>query len=131
MRAILFCILTLFSLNAFSHEIYTEGKLGVAISPKDPEFVIKLKSNPTTGYSWFLRTYDTRFLTPLKHSFEGPTDKKLMGAPGFEVWTFQVKPAAFAFPQQTLLRFVYSRPWDGNEQPKQIVFKVSSVADSH
>jgi len=120
----------LVSINVFSHTIYTEDKLGVAVTSKEPEFIIKLKSNPTTGYSWFLRTYDTRFLTPIKHVYEGATNKKLMGAPGYEMWTFRVKPGAFAFPQQTLLRFVYSRPWEGNDQSKQVVFRVSAIEAS-
>src|SRR5579883_3052977 len=107
------------------NNIYTEDKLNIIATPQSPEFIIKLKSNPTTGYSWFLREYDANLITPIKHSFIKPT-QDLMGAPGFESWTFKVKPIAFAVPQQTVMRFIYARPWQGSESSTQIVFHVTT-----
>lgn len=102
---------------------YTEDKLNIAISPKQPEFTLRLKSNPTTGFSWFLREYDTNLITPIKHSFEKPT-KTLMGAPGYELWTFKVKPAGFVMPQQTAIRLTYARPWESSDSATQIVYYI-------
>lgn len=130
MRLLLMVLTLCFFTQAFAQTeptIYTEDKTGIAVTKDGPKFVIKLKSNPTTGYSWFLREYDSSKIQPLKHTFEPPTDTKLMGAPGFELWTFSLKPVAFVVPQQILLRFVYSRPWEGNNQSKQIVFSISTV----
>jgi inhibitor of cysteine peptidase len=89
-----------FSPSAFAVEpvkdnTYTESNTAIAISVDQPEFTIKLKSNPTTGYSWFLRDYNAALIESVSHAFQAPTDKKLMGAPGFEVWKFKVKPAAY------------------------------------
>lgn len=84
-----------------------------------------MKSNPTTGYSWFLREYDSTIITPVKHSFEQPS-AKLMGAPGFELWTFKVKSAGFAVPQQTTIRMVYTRPWQSNDTGTQLVFRITT-----
>ena len=106
---------------------YTEDKLGIAITADHPQFVVKLKSNPSTGYSWFLRDLDTNLITAVKHEYLPAADRKLMGAPGFEVWTFRMKPAAFQVPQQTLIRIVYARPWEGVEQAAQVVFRVSTL----
>lgn len=110
--------------------VYDESKLAVTVSAGKPTFIIKLKSNPTTGYSWFLREYHPTFLVPIRHKFETPTDKNLMGAPGYEVWTFRVKPEAFVVPQQTLIRLVYVRPWETPGRTQQVVFRVSSVVVS-
>src|SRR5688500_6563929 len=78
--------------------IYTEDKTNILVTVKSPEFSIQLKSNPTTGYSWYLREYDSNLVAPVKHQFQANNEKKLIGAPGFEVWTFKMKPAAFIVP---------------------------------
>lgn len=120
-------MITLAQKNPKESDAYTEDKLGISVTVDKPTFTIKLKSNPSTGYSWFLRSYDTRLLTAEKHEYKYAEDRKLMGAPGYELWMFRMKPAAFAVPQQTLLRFVYARPWEGTEQSTQVVFRVSSM----
>lgn len=107
--------------------IYTEDKLAITVSADKPEFIIKLKSNPTTGYSWFLKRYNARLLKPLKHSFERP-NTKLIGAPGYEIWLFRVKPAGFVVPQQTALYFIYKRAWESSAQEKPLIFKITTQA---
>lgn len=110
-----------------STPVYGEDKLGIVVSADKTEFVIKLKSNRTTGYSWYLRNYDGHLIQPIKHSFEAPKNTKLMGAPGYELWTFRVKPAGFVVPQQTAIRLIYARPWQSIEgMPTQIIFRVST-----
>ncbi len=96
------------------------------MTSSQPEFVIKLKSNPTTGYSWFLREYDNTIMTAVKHRFQPPT-QALIGASGFELWTFRVKPAGFVVPQQTTIRMVYMRPWQGSDSSTQLVFRVTTT----
>jgi inhibitor of cysteine peptidase len=106
--------------------IYTEDKQNIIVSPKHPEFTLKLKSNPTTGFAWFLRGYDANVITPVKHHLEKATDEKLMGSPGYELWTFKVKPAGFIVPQQTTLRMIYGRAWQGNDGSTQLVFRITT-----
>lgn len=108
--------------------VYTEDKTAISVTPAHPEFVIKLKSNPTTGYSWFLRAFDGTMIDPVKHNYQAATDKKLMGASGFEYWSFRVKPEAFKVPQQLQLRFVYSRPWENSDQEKVVIFVISTTS---
>ncbi len=107
------------------NNIYTEDKLNIIATPQSPEFIIKLKSNPTTGYSWFLRDYDSNLIAPVSHTFQRP-GQVMPGAPGYEMWTFRVKPAGFAVPQQTVIRLIYTRPWEGAETATQLVFRVST-----
>lgn len=108
-------------------DVYGEDKTAVMVPSDHPQVVIQLKSNPTTGYSWFLREYDGNLITPVKHAFEPNSNRKLMGAPGYETWTFHVKPAGFKVPQQTTLRFVYTRPWEDSNQAKQVTYRISTV----
>ncbi|HSW68604.1 MAG TPA: protease inhibitor I42 family protein [Gammaproteobacteria bacterium] len=106
--------------------VYTEDKPAVMVQAKQPEFSIKLASNPTTGYSWYLRADDVNLVQPVKHVFQAPENKKLIGAPGYEIWTFRVKPSGFVVPTQTAIRFVYARPWEMNSQARQVVFQVTT-----
>lgn len=105
---------------------YTEDKPVISVTAEHPQFVVRLKSNPTTGYSWFLRDYNSEFIKPIHHVFEAPANKKLMGAPGYEVWTFEVKPEAFTVPHQMVVRFAYVRRWEVSDNAKQVVFKVTT-----
>lgn len=124
--SLMLSLLAMNSVYAVDENTYTEDKLAVMVQSKQPTFTIKLKSNPSTGYSWFLRGYDAKLITPVKHQYEAAKDRKLIGAPGFEKWVFSVKPAGFIVPQQTIIRFTYARPWDVNEQSTQVVFRVST-----
>ena len=103
--------------------VFTEDKQTIVVSG-NAQFVVKLKSNPTTGYSWFLREYNAGLIEPVKHEVRAAADKRLAGAPGYELWTFRVRPAGSVVPQQTMLRFVYIRPWEAAESSAQLVFKV-------
>ena len=108
-------------------QVYTEKNLGFVVKADQPQFTIKLKSNPTTGYTWLLREYDTQLITPVRHEFVANKEKKLTGAPGYDFWTFQVKPEAFVVPQQRTIHFVYVRPWEGAGQSNQITFNVNLI----
>ena len=106
--------------------IYMEDQLGITVTQDQSRFQIKLKSSAGTGFSWFLRSIDNTMIVPEKRVMM-PSTTKLTGAVGYELWTFRVKPGAFIVPQQTLIRFIYSRPWDINEQGKMVVARVSTV----
>jgi inhibitor of cysteine peptidase len=112
-----------------SSTVYTENKLAIVATPDKPSFTIKLQSNPTTGYSWYLRGYDASLVTAQTHHFQAAT-RQLVGAPGYELWTFHVKPAGFTVPQQTVIRFVYARPWEATDDSKELVFRVSTSVKS-
>jgi len=120
-------ILLLWSSLVFA-ENYSQEKTAILVKPESPEFTVQLKSNATTGYEWFLRSYDNHVITPVSHHYQRPTSQ-LVGAPGFEVWTFRVKAEGFTVPQVTYIRFVYARPWEAQSQAgQQVEFKVTTVS---
>lgn len=124
--AALFNFMGLAQAETEKNPFYNEQKSNVVVVQDEPEFTIKLKSNPSTGFSWFLREYNTDLILPLKHRLI-KSDSKLAGADGIEEWTFRMKHLGFSVPQQTVLRFVYSRPWQGAEGATSLVFRVSTI----
>jgi inhibitor of cysteine peptidase len=109
--------------------IYTEKEPNIVIEAQRPQFTIKLKSNPSTGYSWLLRDYNTALIEPIGHRFEAG-NKKLMGVSGFELWDFRVKPAAFAVPHHMIIRLNYARPWTNKDSTTQMVFYIATVKNA-
>ncbi|EKE01223.1 MAG: hypothetical protein ACD_21C00189G0005 [uncultured bacterium] len=102
---------------------FTDPLKSIMVKKSNPVFSIIIKSNPTTGYSWLLKSYDANLITPIGRKFYQPADRKLVGAPGYEKWTFRVKAAGFVVPQTTSIVLIYARPWD--EQGAQATnFKV-------
>jgi len=91
---------------------FTDPLKSIMVKQSQPVFSVVLKSNPTTGYSWLLKNYDSELITPVRSKFFKSTSKKLVGAPGYEKWTFRVKPKGFVVPQMTNIVLVYTHPWD-------------------
>ncbi len=87
------------------------------------QFNVELPSNKTTGYSWFLGTYDHKLFTPVGHEYIKPKNGK-MGAPGMERWTFKVDPKAYDVPRMTKMKFIYAQPWDLKDHKMQKVMIV-------
>jgi predicted secreted protein len=107
--------------------VFTDPLKNIVVKKSRPTFSIILQSNPTTGYSWFLKHYDSNFITPIAHRYySGTTEKnKKVGAPGYEKWIFRAKPGAFIVPQLTSISIIYMRP--GDEHGARIInFKVVS-----
>lgn len=107
--------------------VYGEENTNIVVKPKQPVFVIRLPSNPSTGFSWFLREYDHSFVMPISHHYE-KTDSKLIGTPGFELWTMRMRSQALTVPTQTVVRFSYARPSQGSDGSSQVAFKVSTLS---
>jgi len=108
-------------------QVFQQSKPAVTVTVDKPEFVIKLKSNPTTGFSWFLKDYDAGLIEAVGHKYYPSGNKNLIGAPGFELWSFKVKPAAFTVPHELEIKFVYVRPWESAAKPTEAVFSVTTT----
>lgn len=108
---------------------YTDPLKTIIVKKSQPEFVIIMASNPTTGYTWSLKGYDANIITPVNRKYFPPVNKKLIGAGGYEKWTFRVRQAGFVVPQTTSITLIYSRPWD--QQGAQITnYKVVTNNDN-
>ncbi|MGM0530374.1 MAG: protease inhibitor I42 family protein [Bacteroidota bacterium] len=84
---------------------------------KGEEFVINLKTNPSTGYNWMIEEGLSDSLVTLQDEeyvpAENPVDKPRLGAGGIKKWHFEA-----AKKGKTILKFVYKRP--GTEETREI-----------
>jgi predicted secreted protein len=119
-----------YSATALQHQSVTEKpavNYSTAAKPlvlnmsKASEIKVYLKSNATTGYSWFLAddSYAER-LTAVDRKYVAPTTK-LMGASGYEVWTFKAKNNSPLVPAITKINFAYARPWEANPAKNLVI----------
>jgi len=120
--------LTILSTNRLGAAMATEDapisdpSRPVDVISNNRNFTIRMKSNPSTGYMWFIKQYDPRLLTIVKHEFIPPSgNHPPVGAGGVETWTFEASPAAFIAPMLTQVHFVYARPWELSNQNEVII----------
>ena len=84
--------------------------LTMNVDPTNPQFVVELPSNPTTGYQWTVTTYDKTLLQMTSSHYVAP-QTKLIGAGGKMIFTFAPVKGK-AYPQSTQMLFTYVRPWE-------------------
>lgn len=112
--------------NPSTVPIYTDSTQTIVVNAANPTFIIQLKANPTTGYSWSTKSYDNHLLTLINYQYIAPATN-LIGAGGESVWTFQVNPQALQKPMTTSIHLLYARPWDLADHPTDIVFIVTNT----
>jgi inhibitor of cysteine peptidase len=110
LKIIVFTILLITTSICFAKD-FTDPSKSIMVDKSSPTFTIKLQSNPSTGFSWFLVKYDSNLITPISHKYIAP-DTKLVGAPGYEEWVFKADPRALVVPQITKIQLAYTRPWN-------------------
>lgn len=95
----------------------------IVVSKNSPTFIIRLASNPTTGYSWFAKKYDMNLIDVEGHKYIAP-NTKLVGAGGHEEWLFRAKVSShLKQPIITTIGMSYERPWE-KAPTKMVMFKV-------
>ena len=104
---------------------YSDASKPIIVTKTLGEFKLKLAANPTTGYQWFLKSYDDRLLMPIKQAYQAPEVERV-GAGGYDVWTFKVKPAAFLVPQVSEIELVYARANELKDADSTVFYVVSA-----
>lgn len=99
------CLLLLMMTN-----LYADDPVTIHVGPGEKTFEVSLPSNPTTGYQWTVKNYDTKFLKLLS-SIYTPSNSKLIGSGGTMVFSFE-RLNIGSVPETTLLEFRYARPWE-------------------
>lgn len=100
--------------------VFTSHEKPIIVTPGNPTFNITVPSNPSTGYSWKLAGYDKFIFEPVSHKYIAPSNTKLMGAPGYEIWTFKaIYPTTYKFRVNQVghVRLQYVRPWEKKNAP--------------
>jgi inhibitor of cysteine peptidase len=123
MRIKSFC--TLVWIMFFVNGVVLAKNNTVYVNRDHSQFTIRLDSNPTTGYTWSLKSYDKKFISLVSHEYI-PPNSKLIGAPGYETWVFQANPNFLSRSQITMISLEYARPWEHGKNIRAIVYKVVS-----
>jgi len=91
------------------------------VRSSDPEFVVRLPSNRTTGFSWFLLSDNKKNVIEAVSAKYQLSKRKMLGAPGVSVWTFNVDKDAFDVPRILHVTMMYARPWDLKNARKKVI----------
>lgn len=100
-----------FGAYAQSQTGFSHPKKPIVVSSDKPEFTLQLKSNRTTGYSWFMISYDRKLIRIMGSEYIAANMKR-MGEPGMSVWHFRMLPEAFKVQHATKIRLLYARPFE-------------------
>ena len=75
------------------------------------ELIVKLASNPSTGYSWTQPTIESPdILTQTGSEYVAPAGNAL-GTAGTQAWTFKASGRG-----SSIVEMEYGRPWEGGEK---------------
>jgi inhibitor of cysteine peptidase len=74
--------------------------------------VVRLPSNPSTGYTWTSRSGTRPALVSKNRTYVPPKDGHRLGAPGTAVLRYQAVAAG-----RTVIRLAYVRPWEKGVAP--------------
>lgn len=137
MKKVLQCIICMVLLSLATELFAANSAATTTVTPKAPAngvlsstqsiYTLHLKSNPTTGYSWFLVSYPQQSLNLIKHVYLPPSSK-LIGAGGYEIWQFKANTSAFIAPQVMKIELMYARPWEINDKTPIQTFYVVTKA---
>jgi predicted secreted protein len=125
-------VLMVFALGACNRDrppgieiVLTEVDAGATLTvPTGARIVVRLASNPSTGYGWAEVEAPGPTLRALgEPAFEEADAAGLAGAPGVQVFRYEV-----AEPGRARVALAYVRPWDPADTPAARKFDVTVVA---
>jgi inhibitor of cysteine peptidase len=82
-----------------------------SLIPYQP-LVVRLPTNPSTGYVWSYTVAGDDVLRLDTITGEAPAKDGMVGVPGLEVWSFRAQGSGRA-----VLTYIYARPWEKNTLP--------------
>lgn len=93
----------------------------VKVAP-DQNLVIRLASNPSTGFSWKVAVIDPQYLQQQGERVYEHADPQMIGAGGTDVFTFKAVKKG-----HTVLVLDYVRPWE--KKPAETTFTLNVSID--
>ena len=105
--------------------VLTEADTAATLTvPTGARLVVRLASNPSTGYAWTEVAAPGPTLRALgEPAFEKSDAGGSVGAPGVQVFRYEV-----AAPGRARLALAYARPWEPAQAPAAGRFDVTVVA---
>lgn len=117
--SILFLLLSCSAL-ARTNTANTDYSKPIIVKSSSPKIVIRLPSNRTTGFAWFLLSNKDDLVKPVRAKYQAPK-KTMPGAPGVSIWTFKIDDDAFDVPRILHITMIYARPWDLKGATRKVI----------
>ncbi|MDQ1276949.1 MAG: inhibitor of cysteine peptidase [Euryarchaeota archaeon] len=90
-----------------TEQVITEANNGMSINLRNGEtFYLKLRENPSTGYSWQLNVSDGLSILSSEYT-QDPSPEEMEGVPGTHQW--EIKAVT---PGSQQVNGIYKRPWE-------------------
>lgn len=117
----------------FMTQVYADVPAAkVLLKPNQQMVDITLAANATTGYQWFVQTYDHDLLSLQNYRYiPNPKKQGQVGVGGVAIFSFAVDPRFYDAPQTTLVSFVYQQPWNPGKNASVVKVAVSATASSN
>ncbi len=109
----------------------TASAQNIRLSANQQSVDIVLPANATTGFQWFVTSYDHDLLSLNNYRYNPNPNKKLMGAPGEAVFTFTIDPRFYDAPQLSTITFNYDQPWSPRQNASSTTVTLSSTASQN
>lgn len=107
---------------ALADDSFADPSKPIIVSAEAPEFQIQLKANPgSTGYRWFYLADNSSPLVTVESEKYIPSNTKLIGAPGTDIWTFKVDSKAFNAPTAMTVTLAYAQSWNVSSAKKLVL----------
>ncbi len=106
---IMFILTSLLTLSCAAKPVYlTEKDNGREVTVKQGAIInVKLRSNPTTGYDWYIKEKPGNITEKSKTFIQSKTKKGILGVGGETVFTFKASSKGTG-----TLVLIYQRKWE-------------------
>ena len=122
----LLTVVYIFSGCTIAGKTYTESNNGDNLNLKINDVIkIRLESNITTGFKWNLSNEtDTGIVSLISSDYkQTSTDKELVGAGGYETFTFKANSQG-----NTTIILTYNKSWEEGVEPLK-TFKINIIVE--
>ena len=102
----------------------------IRLSNNQQNVQVTLPANATTGYQWYVQTYDHNLVNLSNYRYAAPTSKAI-GAGSNAIFTFDIDPRFYDAPQTTVVSLVYQQPWSPGQNTTTATVTFSATASSN
>lgn len=109
---LILCFAAVFSCRLWAYESNED----ILVNRNEPNFVIAVQSNPSTGYAWHVVNYNKKMLQYLGQSYAPPGGQGLLlGTPGMSHLKFKLRNEQ-TIPMSSTITISYHRSWEKNSE---------------
>lgn len=91
---------------------------------------VSLPANATTGYQWFIKSYDHDLLSLQGYRYT-KSNSNAVGSGGTAIFSFSVDPRFYDAPQMTTVSLAYQQPWSAAQSGSTATITISATSSSN